>query len=596
MPKKLFQKGDPKPENSGRKPKPWETEGVSRATWNRRGKNRPDAKETDPTTAQTRGRNWTCGDIMSSDKKVLDFPKVEISSEEKARRVMAEATRLARLAPGEWRLWVGRSAERLGISRATLEDLIVEIIKDSEKKAREAKAEARRQELGARREREREQREQKREQEGIDKKAERNRKEKEKAFESLIGLPSDQHQTRLAELAKRLDEDVAAIRDDFTAFVGMESRAASTDPWNVEPWPDPVETQALLQEISTKISKYIIMRPEAVTATVLWAMTAWAHESATHSPILAAISVEPDSGKSTLLGVLRFLVPKPFVSVEPTDPSVYRTVDREHPTLIIDEADDLFYRKSDLRAIVNAGWSRGTRIPRQGRWYDPFCPKILGILGKTKLPRTIASRSIILRMWPKKPEEKAEDFAYADDPEFSTIRRKLAQWAADNVGIIKELKPPQPPGFNNRLSANWKSPLQIAQHARGGWPEQARRSAIYLSRTPYEPSMGVQLLAALRAIFARNRTEITSEQVVQELLADPDSQWHEYRGRGPITKHLVAALLKDFEIRPVVVHPTKRADFSRHGYRAAQFEDAFARFLPPEPNIRTLKRGGGGKT
>ena len=49
------------------------------------------------------------------------------------------------------------------------------------------------------------------------------------------------------------------------------------------------------------------------------------------------------------------LAPKPFVSVEPTVPSVYRTVDREHPTLIIDEADDLFYRKSDLRAIVNAG-------------------------------------------------------------------------------------------------------------------------------------------------------------------------------------------------------------------------------------------------
>ena len=40
-----------------------------------------------------------------------------------------------------------------------------------------------------------------------------------------------------------------------------------------------------------------------------------------------------------------------------TRPSVYRTVDREHPTLIIDEADDLFYRKSDLRAIVNAGES-----------------------------------------------------------------------------------------------------------------------------------------------------------------------------------------------------------------------------------------------
>ena len=525
---------------------------------------------------------------MSIDEKVLDFPKVGNHTEENARRVTAEAKRLASLAPGEWRLWIDRAAERLGVPRATLEGLISAIIKDSEKKAREDKAEARRQEVrfdvskSAKR---------KREQEGIDKKAERKSKEKQKAFERLISLPSEQHETRLAELAKRFDEDVAAIRDDFTVFVGMESRAASTDPWNVEPWPDPVETRVLLQEISAKISKYIIMRPEAVTATVLWTTMAWAQEGATHSPILAAISVEPDSGKSTLLGVLRFLVPKPFVSVEPTGPSVYRTVDREHPTLIIDEADDLFYRKSDLRAIVNAGWSRGTKIPRQGRWYDPFCPKILGILGKTKLPRTIASRSIILRMWPKTPKEKAEDFAYADDPAFSTIRRKLARWAADNVSVIKELKPPQPPGFNNRLSANWKLPLQIAQHAGGGWPEQARRASIYLSRTPYEPSMGVQLLAALRAMFAKNRTQITSEQVVQELLADPNSQWHEYRGRGPITKNQVAALLKDFEIRPVVVHPTKRADVSRHGYWAAQFEDAFARFLPPEPNIRTLKRG-----
>ena len=52
---------------------------------------------------------------------------------------------------------------------------------------------------------------------------------------------------------------------------------------------------------------------------------------------------------------------------------------------------------------------------------------------------------------------------------------------------------------------------------------------------------------------------------------------------APPRENQVAALLKDFEIRPVVVHPTKRADFSRHGYRAAQFEDVFARFLPPDP-------------
>ena len=56
---------------------------------------------------------------------------------------------------------------------------------------------------------------------------------------------------------------------------------------------------------------------------------------------------------------------------------------------------------------------------------------------------------------------------------------------------------------------------------------------------------------------------------MQELLADPNSPWHEYRGRGPITKNQVAALLRDYDIRPVVLHPTKRADFSRHGYMCA---------------------------
>jgi Protein of unknown function (DUF3631) len=145
------------------------------------------------------------------------------------------------------------------------------------------------------------------------------------------------------------------------------------------------------------------------------------------------------------------------------------------------------------------------------------------------------------------------------------------------------LKPLLPPTFNNRLAANWRLLLAIADHAGGDWPKRACQAAVHLSRRPYEPSVGVQLLAAFKAMLVNRtetRAEITSEQVVQGLLADPDSPWREYRGRGPITKNQVAVLLKDFEIRPCVLHPTKRADLSRHGYRAVQFEDAWARFLP----------------
>ena len=81
---------------------------------------------------------------------------------------------------------------------------------------------------------------------------------------------------------------------------------------------------------------------------------------------------------------------------------------------------------------------------------------------------------------------------------------------------------------------------------------------------------------------------------MQELLADPNSPWHEYRGRGPITKNQVAALLRDYDIRPVVVHPTKRADFSRHGYRTAQSPGRVCAFLAPRaehPNTQARARG-----
>jgi hypothetical protein len=41
---------------------------------------------------------------------------------------------------------------------------------------------------------------------------------------------------------------------------------------------------------------------------------AWVHEiAATHSAFLVTTSAEQDSGKTTALGVARFLVPKPYL-------------------------------------------------------------------------------------------------------------------------------------------------------------------------------------------------------------------------------------------------------------------------------------------
>ena len=140
---------------------------------------------------------------MSNGEKVLDFPRVEVTSEENARRVMVEATRLASLAPGEWRLWIDRSAERLRIPRATLQDLIVAIIKNSEKMARDAETAARRQELAVRREQERKQREQKREQERIDKRTEYKKRESIREPDQFAERAAEDQARRTSKTTRR---------------------------------------------------------------------------------------------------------------------------------------------------------------------------------------------------------------------------------------------------------------------------------------------------------------------------------------------------------------------------------------------------------
>jgi hypothetical protein len=44
---------------------------------------------------------------------------------------MAEAKRLAGLAPGEWQIWIGKRAQEIGVERSILEKVTKEVLKDT---------------------------------------------------------------------------------------------------------------------------------------------------------------------------------------------------------------------------------------------------------------------------------------------------------------------------------------------------------------------------------------------------------------------------------------------------------------------------------
>ncbi len=536
--------------------------------------------------------------MSHDDWKVVDFPKAEVAPEERARRLKVEVERLASLPPVEWLFYLNTDgvAEKHGIERAGLKAMIETTIKAREKRAREDKAEDRRrkqrvekQKVATKRERESTQEKQEKE---AERKAKAREKEKATAFKELARLPSKEQDLRLVKLAKRLGEDLETIRAEFEVFAGGSGKRDSS---YIELWPEPVDTGELLSELTEHLQRYIILDPDAVLAVSLWVMFSWVQEIAVHSPILIVTFAERDSGKTTLLGVLGFLTPRPYSVVEMTGPGLFHIVDHMHPTLIVDEADKLFHRKPDLLHIANAGWTRGTKIPRMTHGviheFDPFCPKVIGMKGFT-LPDTLASRGIVVKLWPKTDDEKVSDFTFSDDVDFEALRRKLARWSADSAVKIKDANPALPLGFGNRLAANWRLLLTIAELA--DCTEQAHHAAIALSRKLRRPSEGVRLLAALRPMFAK-REMLSSEDVVTQLVADQDAEWCEFRGRGPITKRQVALILDQYDIHPDVIHP--KSNLSQRGYRAPQFETAFARFLPPmrtsvrKPRRRPRKRG-----
>src|SRR5262249_19440419 len=390
----------------------------------------------------------------------------------------------------------------------------------------------------------------------------RKSKERAKGLTNISRLPVARHEQELKRLAARLGEDAAVLRQEFEAYIGVGGGEASID--KIEPWPEAVDTARLLQECGNKISRYVFLREYQLTAALLWTAHAWLYPNVpTHSPILAATSAEPDSGKSTLVAALGRAAPRYSLNIEMTGPSLYRFVDAAKPTLVIDEADDLFARRSDLKHIINAGWTRGAKIPRQvniaGVWTtvycDPFTPKAIALFGRN-LPPATRTRCIELRMQPKREGEQVEPFDQVDDAEFAVLRRKFARWAADHATALKDAKPIMPSGLNNRAAANWKLLLAIAELAGGPWPERAGETAERLTRSGRRPSDGVRLLAAFKDMFAASRKEITSENVVAELRKDPTSIWADYNRGGPITQRQVALLLDAYDIHPVPLHPT----------------------------------------
>ncbi|MGH8611629.1 MAG: DUF3631 domain-containing protein, partial [Gammaproteobacteria bacterium] len=393
--------------------------------------------------------------------------------------------------------------------------------------------------------------------------------------------------TRLGVRVATLDAEVAKARKTATGENdNLQGQAVLFD--EPEPWPEPVDGEAVLNEIAKTFLRYLVLPDHAEVALALWAMHAQSFKAFIHTPRLSIRSPEKGCGKTTCIDVLALLTPKAQRIENLTTAGLFRLIDKYAPTLLVDECDKHLSRNEELCGALNSGHKRGGVIPRcegeknEVRMFRVFAP--VALAGIRELPGTLHDRSIVINLKRAIPGEVHQGFDSRRTAHETELCRKLARWCADHRAELEAADPVMPENFYNRLADNWRPLLTLADAVGGSWPEKARRAAVALSSGTDNDneSLRVQLLVDIWRVFDTTKAErIASEDMVEALNGMEDRPWPEINSGKTLTKTRMARLLKPFGIKPKQVRlPSGRTGIS--GYEREWFADAFNRYLPPE--------------
>jgi hypothetical protein len=415
----------------------------------------------------------------------------------------------------------------------------------------------------------------------------------ERESELIAALAKKEPGIEYARERKRLAKDFQVSIPDIDAEVRAYREAASVAPlyghWIVEPWPEPVDGDSLLRDIIRRFQRHVIISDDNALTVALWLMMSWVHDSvAVHSPILNINSAEPESGKSTTMGLLSFLMPRCIATVEASEAALYRAIERWQPSFCLDEFDSVLAddSKASLRSIVNSGHARGTGVLRcvgddkTPEVFPTFAPKAVAMIGR-KLPPPTLSRCIFVDTRRRRKDEHIEKFKHVDDDGLVDLRRRLRRWAMDNEETLRGANPSMPDELANRRADNWFLLLAIADLCSGveDFGDKARLAAIKIEGKADNKTLNARLLADIKVLSDADPKLpcMHSATIVKKLLDDPEKSWSEAFKGKPLTQNRLARALGAYGI--ISTNVTPPGETEAKGYRFSDFAEAWAIYV-----------------
>jgi hypothetical protein len=413
----------------------------------------------------------------------------------------------------------------------------------------------------------------------------------DKTFARLAKLPlaeyeraRDAEATRMGFRVTILDKLVEQARGENDAAHGRG--VALHDP---EPWPEPVTTAAVLDDLASAIRRHVIVPASAADALPLWIAHTWVADRFENTPRLGITSPTRRCGKSTLLELLRMTCRRTIKADNISASGVFRTVESLRPlTLLIDEADSFLPDAEELRGVLNSGFERSGNVVKvveikgkhQPIQFATFAPCALATI--SDLPSTLADRAIPIRMERKAAHDTVQKLRHGRNrANLADLARKLARWAAD-TGRSLSTDPAIPEAMGDREGDISVPLLAIADRAGRAWADRGRRALLALFRAQAaedgNSEAGTLLLGDIRVIFTEKGEERLPSVAIVAALAEMESRpWPEWKAGKPITVRQLARVLAPFGVRPGTYRPPGGAAVK--GYFRDDFAEAWNRYL-----------------
>lgn len=251
-------------------------------------------------------------------------------------------------------------------------------------------------------------------------------------------------------------------------------------------------------------------------------------------PYLSLESAVPGCGKSTVIRLLDAISCRSRKASSLSEAVMFRLIDAESPTLLIDEAETIdgrSERAEALRAIAHEGYKRGGRVPRcegedhEVRWFDVYCPKTFAAIGG--LTGALLNRCLVIHM------EKAPKGSVRKSTRHRALHRdtrhlvaQLEAYALQASDALCRLYEAEPdcgywPSITDREAELW-GPLLI--HARLAGPDAEAKLLAVVDKFSEEKaeiksadSKIAKTIALLDAILKHPDTTFTPGDVVPML-------------------------------------------------------------------------------